>query len=150
MILEPAAKSSNDSLAAEKAGTPWVNSEESLTLLSHNSTKFQIVPVFIERYVKEWQFLIEDSNGQTIRRFQGKGMPAEELEWDWTDAQGKLIPPGIYYYYLQWRDHNGDTHASEKKTIHVQKLLRNITIEITKKPKNIGDDIDEIDILLKK
>lgn len=150
-FLEPVYQSVQDSiLATRKLGTQPIKPQESVTRLSENSTTFQIVPVSVLGKPKDWQFVVEDANGRRIKAFQGSGSPPVELEWDWRDDAGKLVMPGVYNYYLEWRDHKNIDYRSDVKHIAVEKLIRNISIEISNKPKDTGVDADEINIILKK
>ncbi|MFQ5709392.1 MAG: type IX secretion system membrane protein PorP/SprF [bacterium] len=150
-IVQPVFYSTQDSLlASEKLGPHSLRSRETLTTLSQTHTTFKIMPVFLQRTIASWSLIIENKGGQEIKRFDGTGMPPGELAWDWKDAAGKLVEPGVYYYYLACKDHSDNSYVLEKKPIYIQKILRNIKIEITNQPKKIGADVDEIDLILKK
>lgn len=151
VIVQPKFTSPTDSLlAAQKVGPRPLKPEESLTLLSQASTTFKLEPVFGAERVRRWRLIIEDEHGAEVQRFEGQGTPPQELPWDWRDGAGQLLEPGVYYYYLVWQDALQNRYTSNKRPLYVQKLLRTITIEVTHKPKKIGADVDEIDIILKK
>jgi hypothetical protein len=148
--LEPLYASSRDSLLATQGLDAFsLKSSESLTTLSDKRTRFQIVPVSITQTPQSWKVLVDDINGSHIREFSGSGMPDAEIDWDWTDANNTLLTPGIYTYYMEWQDDIGNSHHSDKRYIAVQRVRRNIKVEITKQPKSKGVDADEISIILK-
>ncbi|MFQ5602572.1 MAG: type IX secretion system membrane protein PorP/SprF [bacterium] len=150
-FLHTTYKSKQDSLrAAEKLGQRFIQPRESLLLLSHNSTTFSIIPVSQIHFAQSWRFIIENKRGEKVRIFQGIGMPPDQIVWDWKTAEGELVSPGTYHFYMIWQDNQQTQHTSEKYNLFVQKIIRNITIEVTNKPKPTGVDADEINIILKK
>lgn len=149
-FVEPVFHSREDSLRAnQKIGQRTITPMERHVTLSKKATTFQIMPVSYVLTPREWALVIENQKGREVKRFKGTGMPDSEILWDWRDQQGSTIAPGLYAYYFEWRDPKDIEHQTEKKYITVQKLLRTITVEITKNPKAIGEDVDEIDIILK-
>lgn len=150
-FVEPVYASSADSARLnERVGQQPIKTRETLTVLSQRATRFSVMPVALSAQVQSWRLVLTNADGQEIRSFAGIGMPPEELEWDWRDQAGNLIVPGNYYFHLEWQDSRGESHQSDKNVIVVQKIFRNITIEITHNPKPIGADVDEIDLILKK
>ncbi len=150
-FVEPVYASSADSARLnERVGKQPIKAQETLTVLSQRATRFSVMPVALNAQVHSWRLVLTNANGQEIRSFTGRGMPPEEVEWDWRDQAGNLVAPGNYYFHLEWQDSRSKSHQSDKNVIAVQKLIRNITIEITHKPKPIGADVDEIDLILKK
>ncbi|MCZ6819089.1 MAG: type IX secretion system membrane protein PorP/SprF [Calditrichaeota bacterium] len=148
-FVEPVYRSRRDSLRAnEKLGNRPIKLHETLFSLSPSSTTFQITPISDIDIPKTWQLVIKDNNDREVRSFTGAGMPLAELRWHWHDASDRLIKSGVYSYHLEWRDRNDKVHKTHKKYITVQRLLRNITIEVTGKRKDTGD-ADEINIILK-
>ncbi len=150
-FVEPLYPSPADSaLANEKLPPQSIKTQESMTVLAPRSTSFTIIPVSLESYAQNWRLVIESEDGDEIRGYAGSGMPPQEIEWDWRDHSGRVIAPGIYYYSLHWSDSRDQPHATDKNPIFVKKIVRSITIEITHQPKAIGDDVHEIDLILKK
>ncbi|RMF61306.1 MAG: type IX secretion system membrane protein PorP/SprF [Calditrichaeota bacterium] len=150
-FAEPVFASRTDSLyASQKLENAAFSPRETLVSLSAPGTAFQIIPISITSPPASWRVVVENKLGQVVKQFDGKGAPPSQVEWDWRDSSGQLIGPGLYSCYLTWRDRKGRTFRTDEKVIFVQKLLRHITIEVTKKPKKIGADVDEIEIILKK
>ncbi len=150
-FVEPVYFSPADSLLTnEKIEPQAIKTSESMTVLAPSSTTFMLMPVSLESYAQSWRLVIESESGEEIRHFSGNGMPPQEIEWNWRDDSGQLIIPGVYYYSLEWQDSRNKTHVTDKQPISAQKIIRNITIEITHQPKAIGDDVHEIDLILKK
>lgn len=132
----------------EQVGLRKIPLEETQIELHPEFTQFKIVPVVRRHHIQSWRLIIQNANGQSIKIFQGKGMPVEELSWDWRNDRGQILTPGNYHFYLEWQDFNGQVYRSDPGSFTVQKIIRNVTIEITKQPK-IGEDVDEIKIMLK-
>jgi hypothetical protein len=150
-FVEPVYFSKADSaLANQKLTAESIKTQEALTVLSPSITTFSIMPVSLESYAQNWRLKIESEDGDEIRTFAGNGMPPAEIKWDWRGDSGQVIAPGIYYYALQWLDSSGKNHTTDRSPISAQRIIRNITIEITHQPKAIGDDVNEIDLILKK
>jgi len=148
--MEPVYKSRRDSLyAIQKLGDRRIKPFESRLTLSPGATTFEITPV-AKAAARQWRLVISDRQGQEVRRFEGKGRPMAELQWDWRTARGEIVQPGVYSYALHWQDDSGEWQETGKKYISVQKLMRNIRIEVTNKPKDSGVEADEIDIILKR
>ncbi len=149
-FMEPVYKSRRDSLyAIQKLGDRRIKPFESWLTLSPAATTFEITPV-AKVASRQWRLIISDRQGQEVRRFEGKGRPMAELQWDWRTARGEIVQPGVYSYALHWQDNSGEWQETDKKYISVQKLMRNIRIEVTHKPKDSGVEADEIDIILKR
>ncbi|MFQ5650785.1 MAG: type IX secretion system membrane protein PorP/SprF [bacterium] len=149
-FIEPVYKSRRDSLyATQKVGDRPIKPFESLVTLSPAVTTFQITPV-ARVHPQQWRLVIKDNHVREVWRFEGVGRPMSEMQWDWRDAWGKVVQPGVYSYALEWEDESGETRTTEKKYITVQKLLRHIRIEVTNQQKDTGVEADEIEIILKR
>jgi len=150
-FVEPVYTSYEDSLLAEtKIGTRGIRRREALTALSAASTTFQIIPVSPALRAVSWQLIIQNSHKLAVKTFSGSGSPDAEVNWDWRDQKGELVQPGVYACYLEWQDEQGNYHQTEERFLTVQKIIRHITIEISHKHKDIGEDADEINIILNK
>lgn len=49
--------------------------------------------------VASWRLVVVNSQGQTVKSFEGKGKPPKEIAWDGTANDGKPSPPGLTYSY---------------------------------------------------
>ncbi len=59
--------------------------------------------------VATWTLTVTDARGRTAARFQGKGRPPKEIDWDGRDPQGAAAVPGLTYsYVLEARDRAGN------------------------------------------
>lgn len=47
-----------------------------------------------------WKLTIADSGGETVRVFEGKGSPPDQIVWDGVYASGELAVPGLTYSYV--------------------------------------------------
>lgn len=149
-FLEPVYDSPLDSMQANsKLAGRMLQPYETMTTLSAPSTTFKISPISEMEQPRKWWLKVRNASDQEIKSFEGVGMPTDELRWDWRDRMGNLIVPGVYTYVLEWQDANNHVFMTQPKYISVQKLIRNITIEVTSKPKDTGVDADEIEIILK-
>jgi outer membrane protein OmpA-like peptidoglycan-associated protein len=46
--------------------------------------------------IKNWVFEIKDKSGAVIRTYSGKGIPPAQLSWDGKDANGNVVPGGLF------------------------------------------------------
>ena len=51
------------------------------------------------RNVERWKLIVADSRGRTVRTFEGRGRPPEEIAWDGRTATGATAVPGLTYSY---------------------------------------------------
>jgi hypothetical protein len=51
------------------------------------------------RDVESWRLIVVDSKGQTVRSFEGRGRPPQEIAWDGRSADGSTAVPGLTYSY---------------------------------------------------
>jgi len=51
------------------------------------------------RDVERWKLIVVDSKGQTVRSFEGRGRPPQEIAWDGRAADGSTAIPGLTYSY---------------------------------------------------
>lgn len=75
------------------------------------------------RGISTWNMAIEDSSGSTVRTFNPKGnrgSPPGTIIWDGTDAKGKTVSPGRYYYQAWVKDRNNRQFFSVKKPLDVE------------------------------
>lgn len=96
--------------------------------------------------VQSWILRIADVSGKTIKTFDGTGNMPERIEWDWRDADGRLIEPGVYRYRIEWVDSIGLTQQSNERKLYVQKMLRKITIEVTRDIEALRNEADAVEI----
>ncbi|MCC5907257.1 MAG: type IX secretion system membrane protein PorP/SprF [Balneolaceae bacterium] len=129
--------------------------DETMLLASDTVTRLnpetaRIRPIFTAPInVTNWSLNIFNQNDLLINQINGTGNVPEYIEWDWADNNGELVEPGLYYYNLRWVDHNGVEEISRPRNLYVQKIERNITIDITKDIERIMDDPDQINVILK-
>ncbi len=97
----------------------------------------------------EWALRIYAANGQVINEIQGASDLPDIIEWNWQLADGSIIPPGLYTYSLHWADDNGFWQETRSRYLYVQKITRNITIDISKDLEKIHSDPDRIELILK-
>jgi hypothetical protein len=149
-FMEPVYISKIDSIKVnQKLGSRTLRPFETITALSAQSTVFQISPISNVDGPEDWRLVVKDRKDREVKSFTGNGKPQTEIRWDWKDSRGDLVNPGIYSYQLEWFK-DSKREITPKKYITVKKLLRHIKIEISNEQKDIGDDTDEIDIILKK
>jgi len=116
-------------------------SKEFLTVLSHESTTFHIIPIYMNDYQNNWSLCIYNSSGEVVREFSGHGTIPEKINWDWRYENGSFIEPDLYYYSIEWFDENGQLQQSNPRIIDVQKIKRNLTITVTKRKKFLGNGV---------
>lgn len=99
--------------------------------------------------IRNWVLNFYDHEGSLINQINGTGTVPEVIEWDWIANNGRRIEPGLYTYRIEWVTENGAQGASRTRNLYVQKIERNIRIDITKDIERILDDPDRIDVILK-
>lgn len=99
--------------------------------------------------MRNWTLRITDRDQNVVKNIRGQSTIPEVIEWDWITDNGQFIDPGVYDYALYWTDTNGNQFQSNKRSLYVQKVLRKITIDITKDLNKILENPDKIDIILK-
>jgi len=92
--------------------------------------------------VSHWRLIIQQYNKQ-IKLIEGKE-DVDKITWDWKNKEGKLIEPGEYLYYFQWKESASDDWKPEKprkKLILVTKHTHEQRIFLTKDghPKYLED-----------
>jgi hypothetical protein len=50
--------------------------------------------------VDRWRLVVANSQGKTVKSFDGKGKPPKEIVWDGRSSDGKPVPPGLTYSYV--------------------------------------------------
>ena len=137
-------------LLAQKQGYGPIVPQEQLIRTSTQFTIFRIVPVNMMNYTGPWKLTIESVNGTTFKEFSGEGTVPKEVKWNWRSDEGELVNAGFYYYFLTWNIGGGSPTTSERKRLYVQKLLRTINVKVTREHPQVLDDVDEIDVFLKR
>jgi len=99
--------------------------------------------------VRNWNLDFLDYEGNLIHQINGSGAVPSEIEWDWFTNDGRKIEPGLYTYKLEWIAENGRQGSTRSRNLYVQKIERNITIDITKDIDRILETPDTIDVILK-
>jgi flagellar hook assembly protein FlgD/outer membrane protein OmpA-like peptidoglycan-associated protein len=99
------------------------------------------VPIRIQdsRYITRFEFIVEASDGKLVRTIANKEKRVENegfrgffdrlfsvksgieipssIRWDGTDDDGSVLEDGVYYFYVQAYDDNGNRSASERFSI---------------------------------
>jgi len=109
-----------------------------------------IRPIFTSPVnVSNWALRFYNDEGQLINQINGTGNVPDSIEWDWRDSNGSIIEPGLYRYNLRWANQNGQQEVSRFRNLYVQKIQRNIVIDITKDINRLPAEPDRIDVILK-
>lgn len=101
------------------------------------------VPLSItdKRYIKEWQFIVENQSNDVVRRIGNKISHPEKITvknffsrlfsekkgvdvpdtviWDGSLDSGEIASDGIYFYYLTAIDDNGNVNTTKKYEVAV-------------------------------
>lgn len=89
-----------------------------------------------------WRLIVEQ-NRNKIKIIEGRG-DVDKITWDWKNHDDKLIKPGEYLYYFQWKKNSSDDWFPEnprKKLILVSKREAKQRVFLTKDghPKYLED-----------
>jgi hypothetical protein len=82
------------SLSSTQLRSPWLR-----TILKGR------IAIFHPQYgqnVERWEFAISDPRGEVFRRFEGKGAPPKEIEWDGRGDNGSIMDVGATYTYSSY------------------------------------------------
>ena len=130
---------------APAAGSGIVPSEEST--MFDPDRMFLFINASVDRAsIHTWRLRIADMTGAEIKVFEGDENPPDHLEWNWRNEQGQLIEPGVYRYRLEWTDAQSVSHQSNERKLYVQKMLRKITIEVTRDIDALKEEADAVEI----
>jgi hypothetical protein len=86
------------------------------------------------RQTRSWLFRITGPSGKAVRAFSGKGSLPAALEWDWRNAKGRVVSPGIYQCRLILRSKRGKVHVSAPVRLAVYLTRRNVIMNFYEKP----------------
>lgn len=117
---------------------------------------FKIVRMRKSKPVLAWRLVIEKDK-KIVRKIPALREPPPEVSWDWRDDDNKLISPGEYSYYFQWKDNMAGSwkpDSPRKRSLIVDKEIQTDSILLTKDgtmPTNGGQvDAEGFDIILNK
>ncbi len=86
------------------------------------------------RHTRNWLFKIAGPSGKAVRVFSGKGNLPSALEWDWRNAKGRVISPGIYQCRLILRSRSGKVNVSAPVRLAVYLTRRQVIMNFYEKP----------------
>jgi hypothetical protein len=95
-----------------------------------------------------WTFILEDANGRVLLDSTGGKQILSKYIWDWRLRDGKMPAPGVYYYYLRWQSQDGQLYSSPRKALTVDRIKRNIAIEIARRKEVKADSRTKAMIIL--
>lgn len=148
-LAQPHYLSREDSLRFARPVNPQdLPASERLVIIQPQSVAFSVLPVLPEQLAPEWELVVEDKSGKTIFRYDGSGAEGREVVWDWRDTAGRIIEPGLYRYYVGWKDQRGEARRSSIRTLYARKLKRNVRILITRTYRSPDGQVDKVGIIL--
>jgi len=72
-----------------------------------------------------WRISVRNLNGDTLRKWEGRGLPERPITWDGLNpADGKSLPAGVYKATLDITDVNGNEVTSTPATIELKAALK--------------------------
>ncbi|MFK7848514.1 MAG: hypothetical protein AB8G77_24710 [Rhodothermales bacterium] len=131
---------------AEAAAKAAFLPRENLVLYEPDHTMLFLNSSFLLENVQSWEMKISDMDGQVVKTFSGNDLLPTSLSWDWRGDDGQHIAPGVYRYGLEWVDLTGNAYSSNERKLYVQKMLRKITIEVTRDIEAIRKEADAVEI----
>ena len=147
----------NDKAATKNPGNidKGPDGEQIITYISPNNdgVKDSVeIPLKITdtRYIKGFSFLIEDSEGNEVKRIENKEKRPENvgfanffkrlfyvekgvdipetIRWDGIGDDGEVVPDGFYIFYMQAWDDNGNTSTTPKYGLVVDNTAPEVNI----------------------
>lgn len=67
--------------------------------------------------ILSWKLMIRDAAGQTVRSWDGNGMPRKIVQWDGTNGDGQRLPPGPFRISLNAVDLYGNEVTSPARVV---------------------------------
>jgi len=122
--------------------------DENISEMEPASARIQAINTY-SGSIRNWELQITDAGENAIHTIRGNSSLPGTIEWDWRLDNGEFIEPGVYSYVLSWASADGSQYQSNLRSLYVQKILRKITINITKDIQKILNDPDAIEIILK-
>ncbi|MEM8488803.1 MAG: hypothetical protein AAF564_24875 [Bacteroidota bacterium] len=119
---------------------------EDLVLYEPDHTLLYLNSAALMQNIQSWELQIVQLDDAVVKTFGGRDVLPNSLSWDWRADDGQLIAPGVYRYSLLWIDQLGNTHQSNERKLYVQKMLRKITIEVTRDIEAIRREADAVEI----
>ncbi len=139
---------------AKKYATGETNGHASSAFaLSQSRNKFMVEPRIKRKYnrrvvLSEWRLTIINSRGSVLKEFIGQFDLPPQIRWDWKSNQGKLLPAGNYFYYLEWRDKHGLKQRSAYKKLTISKFKREVNIDVNRIAPMTNNTSHRIDLVL--
>ena len=112
-----------------------------------------------ERYIKSWEWIIKDEEGNVVRAYRNKELRPEtqgvrnffsrlfavktqvevppDLHWDGVGDSGEILPDGRYFFSIT----SADDSDNERTTDSYEVVLKNAPPEVTVEPKTDADRI---------
>jgi hypothetical protein len=137
-----------DSMMTDQQFSTSLLRSESRTVLAPDTTRVNIF-VTQDIDIRSWEFVVENSQGQVEYQYRGTGYPPNEFKWDFKDSNGVVLQPGIFEYMIRVIDSQGSIVQSNKRSIYVQKTVRNVILTITLDPDILHDREGSIRLILK-
>ena len=134
----------------QPTGLASIPERDSLIVLSIDSARFEIIPIYTRESPQRWRMVIEDDKTNRFKVISGVKDPPKRLSWDWKNDDGELIPPGVYTCYLEWMDQERQIHRSQTSELFVKKFQRTIHLRISHKRPKVEGKPNEINMFLKK
>ena len=124
--------------------------QDTISFMNPQEVAFTVYPVLPERLSSDYTLVIENEDAETAFASHHSLQDPGRVSWNWRDANGELLSPGYYRYYVSWHDEWGQERRSAARTLYVRKLQRNIKIRITRDYQSGEGGIDKVGIILSK
>jgi outer membrane protein OmpA-like peptidoglycan-associated protein len=76
-----------------------------------------------ETGVLSWKLFIRNAQGETVRHWEGNGVPPAALQWEGLAPDGKPLPNGTYRVTLQMSDLYGNEATSPAQMVEIQSAV---------------------------
>jgi len=90
----------------------------------------------------QWDGKIINQENETVKMFSFNDEKPEEIVWDGTNEEGKLLPDGVYRYVIEGRDKAGNSTTATMENIIVNTTATAVFITVDSKAFSPnGDDL---------
>jgi outer membrane protein OmpA-like peptidoglycan-associated protein len=80
---------------------------------------------YAESGVLSWKLFVRNAQGETVRKWEGNGIPPKAVQWEGIDTSGKILPTGTYRVTLEVADLYGNEATSPPVSVELKSGQKN-------------------------
>jgi len=79
---------------------------------------------YAESGILSWKVYIRNEQGETVRKWEGNGIPPKGVQWEGVNTQGKVLPSGSYRVILDVVDLYGNEATSPAESVEIHTVAK--------------------------